>query len=106
MLREKLKILEKTVIELTKKVEGDEIKQLEKVAKGLSWKVLRLEGKHRNSGGLHEDDKGILSLPPYVSLEGQPVYGHHNGAILSSLDMQTQGEMDKLGKLGANSVTI
>ena len=105
MLREKLKILEKTVIELTKKVEG-EIKQLEKVAKGLSWKVLRLEGEHRNSGGLQEDVEWIVSLLPYVCLEGQPVYGHHNGAILSSLDMQTQGEMDKLGKLGANSVTI
>ena len=106
MLREKLKILEKTVIELTKKVEGDEIKQLEKVAKGLSWKVFRLEGEHCNSGGLQEDVKWIVSLPPYVSLEGQQVYGHHNGVILSSLDMQTQGEMDKLRKLEANSVTI
>ena len=37
--------MEKTVIDLTKKVESDQIKQLETVVKALSRKVLSLEGK-------------------------------------------------------------
>ena len=44
-LKEKVERLEKTVIELTKKVESDQIKQLETVVKALSRKILSLEGK-------------------------------------------------------------
>ena len=44
-LKEKLEILEKTVVELTNKVESEKIQQLEKVVKAMCRKVLCLESE-------------------------------------------------------------
>ena len=60
-LKEKVEILEKTVIELSNKVEGKELERIEKVLHALTRKVLYLENEMKNIRNKQETAKDVLN---------------------------------------------